>query len=187
MQKEHQGFGKNRAISLSAGNAFGYLQWLTIIACVIAALGSTPAHANQLSLLINGKAIHLDKSTGVDYNEENWGAGLEYEFETANRKWVPFVTASGFDDSNKNFSYYAGGGTVRRFSFGEQKGGLHVDAGLVGFLMVRKDFKNGDAFPGVLPVLSIGTDRVAVNVTYIPKVDPKMVPIVFFQLKIGLY
>ena len=102
------------------------------------------------------------------------------------RKWVPFVTASDFKDSNENMSYYAGGGTARRFYLGDGKGGLHLDAGLVAFLMVRKDFHNGNVFPGVLPVVSFGTDRVALNVTYIPKVDPKMVPIVFFQLKIGL-
>ena len=61
-----------------------------------------------------------------------------------------------------------------------------ADAGLVAFLMVREDFNSGNPFPGVLPVVSVGTKRVAVNVTYIPKIDPKMVPVVFFQLKIGL-
>jgi len=62
----------------------------------------------------------------------------------------------------------------------------HVDVGAVGFLMVRKDFKNGDPFPGVLPVLSVGTKNVAVNITYVPKVEPKAVPLWFFQLKISL-
>jgi hypothetical protein len=32
----------------------------------------------------------------------------------------------------------------------------------------------------------MGTERVAVNVTYIPKADPKSVPLWYFQLKIGL-
>jgi len=186
MQKTPNSIGNHRTFCLCAWNAFGHLQWLTIITIVMAALVSAPAHANQVSLLLNGKAVHLDKSTGVDYNEENWGAGIQYEFNITERKWVPFVTASGFKDSNENPSYYAGGGTARRFFFGDEKDGLHLDAGVVGFLMVRKDFKDGDAFPGVLPVLSFGTDRIAVNMTYIPKMDPKMVPIIFFQLKIGL-
>ena len=148
---------------------------------------ATAAQAGQWSLLINGKAVHLDEQPGVEYNEENWGGGVQYDFDMTPRKWVPFVNASVFDDSNKNPSYYAGGGTVRRFQIGKGEGSLHLDVGLVAFLMIREDFKDGDPFPGVLPVVSFGTDRIAVNVTYIPKIDPKMVPIVFFQLKIGLH
>lgn len=158
-----------------------------IIAIAVAAVMTAPAHAGQLSLLINGKAFHLDKPANTKLNEENWGAGIQYDFDMTKTKWVPFISASGFKDSNENMSYYAGGGTVRRFSFGDEKGAPHVDVGLVAFLMVRKDFKDGDPFPGVLPVVSIGTERVALNMTYIPKVDPKMVPIVFLQLRIGLH
>jgi hypothetical protein len=158
----------------------------SLLAALLCALIAFPVRAGQLSLLINGKAVHLEEKRGTDYNEENWGAGLQYDFNMTEGKWVPFVSASGFKDSNENPSYYAGGGTMRRFSFGEKEGAFHVDAGLVAFLMVRKDYKDGNPFPGVLPVVSVGTDRLALNVTYIPKVDPKMVPIVFFQLRIGL-
>ena len=63
---------------------------------------------------------------------------------------------------------------------------MHLDAGVVAFVMTRKSYMDGRPFPGVLPVVALGTDRVALNITYIPKVDPKMVPIFFFQLKIGL-
>lgn len=167
-------------------HVFGLIQRLVVVAIACALLVVAPAHAGQWSLLLNGKAVHLDKSPGTDYNENNWGAGIQYDFEMTEGQWVPFVTAAGFNDSNKNPSYYAGGGTARRFFLGKKKGSLHLDVGAVAFLMVRKDFHDGDAFPGLLPVVSFGTDRVAVNVTYIPKVDPKMVPIVFFQLKIGL-
>ena len=154
---------------------------------LVAALFVCSAQAGQLSLLLNGKAVHLDESQGVDFNEENWGAGLHYDFTTEESNWVPFVTASGFKDSNGNPSYYAGGGTMRRFHFGEPEGSLHLGLGVVAFLMVRKDFENDDPFPGILPVATIGNDRFAVNMTYIPKVDPKMVPILFFQLRIGLH
>src|SRR4030067_434999 len=101
-------------------------------------------------------------------------------------KWIPFVSAAGFKASNGTPSYYAGGGPMRRFSSGEGKNSLHLDAGVVAFLMTRKGFMDGKPFPGFLPVVSLGTDRVAPNVTYIPRVDPKMVPVLFFQLKIGL-
>ena len=166
--------------------ASNQLRRLAIAMAVFAALIAAPAQAAQWSLLLNGKALHLEKPAGTNYNEENWGAGVQYDFDMTESKWVPFVSFSGFKDSNSNPSYYVGGGTLRRFAWSEDKGALHLDAGVVAFLMTREGFKNGQPFPGVLPVVSIGTDRFALNITYIPKVDPKLVPIFFFQLKIGL-
>ena len=163
---------------------------LRVIAYLLAPLallfGATPVSADQWSLLINGKAIHLEKPVGTIYNEQNWGAGVQYDFILTDSKWRSFLTASGFKDSHKNLSYYAGGGTMRRFAFGTDKNSLHFDAGVVAFAMTRKDYKNGNPFPGVLPVISLGTDRVALNITYIPKVDPKLIPLLFLQLKIGI-
>jgi hypothetical protein len=63
---------------------------------------------------------------------------------------------------------------------------LHFDVGAIGFLMTRKGYKNDQPFVGVLPAFSVGTKRFSVNMTYIPKVEPKAVALVFFQLKIGL-
>jgi hypothetical protein len=161
MQEKHTGTSYQH---ISATASTWRLQ-CGVIAMALAILIATPAQAGQWSLLINGKAVHLDEQPGIEYNEENWGGGVQYDFDMTPGKWVPFVNASVFDDSNKNLSYYAGGGTVRRFALGKEEGALHLDAGVVSF----------------------GTQRVALNVTYIPKVDPKMVPIVFFQLKIGLH
>jgi hypothetical protein len=186
METTRHGTGNHRFSPFSAATASSRLRRLAIIASVFAALIATPAQAEQWSLLLNGKAWHLEKPAGTDYNEENWGAGVQYDFKMTESKWIPFVTASGFKDSNKNPSYYAGGGTLRRFSFGEEKNSFHLDAGVVAFFMTRKGYQDGRPFLGVLPVVALGTDRVALNITYIPKVDPKMVPIIFFQLKIGL-
>lgn len=147
---------------------------------------AAPAAAGNLSLLINGKAIHLEEKPGVTYNERNWGAGLQYDFDpVAQGRWVPFLTASGFSDSNENPSYYAGGGAMRRYAVGPDSWDAHAELGIVAFLMTRKNFNDGDPFFGALPVASVGTERVALNMTYIPKVDPKMVPILFFQIKVG--
>ena len=143
-----------------------------------------PAQAGDWSLLVNGKAIHLDAQPGVHYNEKNWGLGVQYDMPTAGKKWVPFVAASGFKDSNENMSYYAGGGYLYRHDFEWGKTSMHFDAGAIAFLMTRQGFKGGDPFPGMLPAFSLGTPRFSVNMTYIPKVDPKMVPLLFFQLKI---
>jgi Antimicrobial peptide resistance and lipid A acylation protein PagP len=178
---ENQGFS-----TFKAATASSRLRRLAVVAAVFAAMSGAPAQADQWSLLLNGKAVHLEKRPGVQYNEENWGIGVQYDFKMTESKWIPFLTASGFKDSHENPSYYAGGGALRRFSFGEEKTSVHLDAGVVAFLMTRKDYNDDKPFPGLLPVVSFGTDRVALNITYIPKVDPKMVPILFFQLKIGL-
>lgn len=155
-----------------------------VAALIIGATLTAPAGAGDLSLLLNGKAIHIDPAPGTNYNEKNWGVGLQYDFKPTGGAWIPFVTAAEFRDSNRNVSYYAGGGFSKRYDF--FGGAMHVDAGGVAFLMVRKDFRDGDPFPGVLPVVSVGAGRYAINMTYIPRVDPKMVPIVYLQLKITL-
>jgi len=166
--------------------------WFRVFALAVVALGATSqfAQADQLSLIVNGKAVHFEQPSGQKFNERNWGAGIQYDFDRIgeSRNWVPFLTASGFKDSFENPSYYAGGGITRRFRFFEREAmPLNIDVGAVAFLMTREDFKNNKPFPGILPVLSFGTDRVSMNITYIPRVDPKMVPLVFMQIKIGLF
>lgn len=144
-------------------------------------LCSLATQAGQFSLLVNGKAYHLDRQE--KYNENNWGAGLQYDFDKTANNWVPFIAASGFLDSNSNPSYHAGGGAARRFQINDT---FHADAGIVAFFMTRENFNNDRPFFGALPVLSVGIEQVSINMTYVPKVDPKMVPLLFFQLKIGL-
>lgn len=160
---------------------------LKFMAPLLLAFSAAPVGADQWSVLLNGKAIHLENPAGTNYNEENWGAGVQYDFTRTDSKWLPFLTASGFKDSNKNPSYYAGGGVMRRYAFGPDKDSLHIDIGMVAFAMTRKDYQDGNAFLGVLPVISFGTNRIALNLTYIPKVDPKLIPLLFLQLKIGIY
>ena len=177
----------NRGVYGTGGFLPGYRRksqraFLALLVTLIAGPMAGPAVADEMSLLVNGKAVHINTPAGKNLNEKNWGLGLQYDWDLADSKWIPFATASGFIDSNNNPSYYAGGGASRRFQFD----GMHVDLGAVGFLMTRKDFKNDHPFPGVLPVLSVGTKSVALNITYIPKVEPKAVPLWFFQLKINL-
>ncbi len=155
---------------------------LALSVAIGAGLASGAAAAAEMHLLVNGKAIHINAPAGSHLNEKNWGLGLQYDGNIVNKKWVPFATVSGFSDSNKNPSYYVGGGALRRFQFD----GTHVDVGAIGFIMTRKNYKNDQPFFGVLPAFSIGTERVSVNMTYIPKVEPKMVALWFFQLKVKL-
>jgi len=143
-------------------------------------LGVSSARAESLHIIINGKAVHLEVS---GRNEDNWGAGFEYDFRPRGH-WIPFATASGFKDSHSNMSYYAGGGAKHRFSLGSDSREFHIDAGIVGFLMTRKGFHDDRPFPGALPFVSLGTDRVAINAVYIPKMQPKMAALFFFQLSL---
>ena len=156
------------------------------MATTLVAFLCTPgaARSADFNLLVNGKAVHINPQEGANYNEENWGAGLQYDFDQKGN-WVSFVNASGFLDSNENTSWYAGGGSVYRIKL-PSADSLHVELGAIAFVMHRKDFRNERPFFGVLPVASVGSERIAINVTYIPKVDPKMVPLLFFQLKVKL-
>jgi hypothetical protein len=155
---------------------------LARLLALVGFLTVTSAHADELSLLVNGKALHLGAPAGRNLNESNWGLGLQYDWNRAHTNWVPFATVSGFRDSNGNPSYYAGGGALYRFQFD----GVHVDAGAVAFVMTRKDYNDHKPFLGALPAFSVGTKNIAVNFTYVPKVEPKAVPLWFFQLKINL-
>lgn len=181
---ESKSIAVSKLVSASVQTIFRTI--LTCIASVLLFVNAAPASANQWSFLVNGKAIHLEKPVGTKYNEENWGAGVQYDFTSKDSKWIPFLTASGFKDSNKNPSYYAGGGVMYRYALGAEKNSLRLDTGLVAFAMVRKNYMNGNPFLGALPVVSFGNDRLALNVTYIPKVDPKLIPLIFLQLKIGI-
>lgn len=158
-----------------------------IVAIILIILGmvlSSVAEAGQMNLLINGKARHID-SASKNYNESNWGLGFQYDYDKTKKNRVKFIGGGGFKDSYNKGSYYFGGGYGRQFTISERLDNLHVDVVMTGFVMTRQDFKNGDPFLGVLPMLSIGTDRVAVNITYVPKVKPKMAALIFYQLKIA--
>lgn len=136
------------------------------------------------NMILNGRSIHLSAPpNGKKFNENNYGSGLQYDFgHTYGSKWITYATSSAFSDSFNNLSYYAGGGQARRFHI---KNGWHADVGYVGFMMARKDFNNYKPFPGVLPIASIGTRNVALNVTYVPPVRQGLAELIFFQLKIS--
>ena len=166
---------------------------LGLLAALILTTGlSAPARAQDWSLVLNGKAIHVDSSR--DWNEQNWGLGLEREFDAQSR-WVKLAVVNGFKDSQDEMSYMAGGGIKRRFRLDSVSEGLFFDVGVVGFMMTRQDVDNNDPFPGLLPAMTVGTRRVALNVTYLSKsmmdgatnvtrVDPTVSGLVFLQLRL---
>lgn len=150
------------------------------------------ASAQDWNLIVNGKAIHVNSSK--DWNEENWGLGIEREFDTESR-WVKVALVNGFKDSQNAMSYMAGGGLKRRFRMHSISDDLFVDVGVVGFLMTREDVNNNAPFPGLLPAVSVGSRRIALNMTYlsqammdsatnISRVDPTVSGLLFLQLKV---
>ncbi len=139
--------------------------------------------AGELHGIVNGKAYHFNRNRNL--NESNWGVGFEYDFDRRG-SWIPLLTGSTFKDSNDQTSNYLGGGAKHRFMLGSGSTGLHLDVGGLAFAMTRKDYKNNKPFPGALPFISVGNEFVAVNATYVPKISPKHVSLVYFQLQIKI-
>ena len=166
----------------------------TRICLAAALLGLSHTAAAQADggwdVILNGRAVHMNADK--DWNEDNWGLGIEHEFNSAGR-WIKVAMANGFQDSMGDPSYMAGGGIKRRFRFGSEN--FYTDLGGVAFLMTRESVNGGKPFPGLLPAATFGFKRVAVNVTYMPesvvndvthshKYDPSMHGVFFLQLKL---
>ena len=150
--------------------------------------------AGKASAVINGMSYHINST--YDWNEENFGAGFEYEFG-GESKWKKIAMVNGFRDSNDNMSYMAGGGLHRQLYYTDRLSGFYVLAGINAFIMTREDVHNNRPFPGVLPSLTIGNRNMGFNLTYLPKeavqsmagvtvVDPTVTGILFIQFKVSL-
>jgi hypothetical protein len=140
--------------------------------------------------VLNGRAVHMNATH--DWNEDNWGLGIEREFASSS-PWIKVALANGFQDSVGEPSYMVGGGIKRRFFL--RSDDFYVDLGGVAFLMTREQVNGNQPFPGVLPAATFGFKRVAVNLTYMPeavadrvtsskKHDPSMEGVFFLQLKL---
>ncbi len=153
-----------------------------------------PAAAGTLNAIINGKSYHVDASR--DWNESNYGLGLEYQFDSTSR-WRASAMANGFRDSNDHMSYMAGGSLHRRLFDSPRAGGLYLDVGLTAFVMTRDDVNGNRPFPGLLPSLSLGNRHVGINLAYLPEAgvrqftgtsfaDPTIKGVVYLQLKVNI-
>jgi len=158
------------------------------------ALPLSAASGGELSAVFNGKSIHVDASE--EWNDDNYGLGLEYQFATQSR-WKKVVMANGFRDSNDEMSYMAGAGLHRTLFATDRLNGFYLDAGINAFLMTRKDVNDNKPFPGALPSLTIGNRYAGLNLTYLPKkaveklydsrmTDETISGIVFLQFKVNV-
>ncbi len=155
---------------------------------------SFSAMAGELSTVFNGRSIHVGASE--EWNEENYGLGLEYQFATQSR-WKRVLMANGFQDSNAEMSYMAGGGIHRNLYTTDRLHGFYVDAGINAFVMTRKDINDNRPFLGALPSLTVGNQYVGMNLTYLPRqavermydsemMDESLSGIVFLQFKMNV-
>ena len=153
-----------------------------------------PAQAGSINAVLNGKSYHINSS--YDWNENNTGLGIEYEFEQTSA-WKTIAMANGFRDSADGMSYMAGAGLHRRLFETDRLDQFYIYAGLSAFVMTRDDVNDGSPFPGVLPSISIGTSKLGFNLTYMPRaaienttnsqvLDPTIDGIVFLQFKVSL-
>jgi hypothetical protein len=169
------------------------MQHMTGIVGVVflwASLVATAEAAGPWDVILNGRSIHMNAAH--EWNEDNWGLGIEREF-ASERRWVKVALANAFTDSMGDLSYMAGGGIKRRFRV--RSDDFYVDLGAIGFLMTRETVNRNQPFPGVLPAATLGFRRVALNVTYLPESvvdrvtsssrhDPTMEGVFFLQLKL---
>jgi hypothetical protein len=152
------------------------------------------AMAGEFSAVLNGRSIHFGATE--DWNENNLGIGVEYQFATETR-WKKILMANAFSDSNSSMSYMAGAGLHRTLFATHRLGDFHVDAGINAFLMTREDVNGNRPFPGVLPSLTIGNRYAGINLTYLPEqavekllktqmVDDSIDGILFVQFKMSM-
>lgn len=137
---------------------------LAFLALLVVAPASSSL-AGNFSAVLNGRSIHVDATH--DWNEDNAGLGLEYQFATESR-WKRQVMINGFRDSNEEMSYMAGAGLHRTLFATDRLHGLYFDAGINAFLMTRKDVNDNRPFVGAVPSLSVGNHYMGINLTYLP-------------------
>lgn len=166
---------------------------LTLLALLVAVPHSA-AVAGSLNAVLNGRSIHVDATE--NWNEDNIGLGLEYQFRSDSR-WKRQVMVNGFRDSNDQMSYMAGAGLHRTLFATESLNGLYIDAGINAFLMTRRDFNDNRPFPGAVPSLTIGNRAIGFNLSYLPvkgverlldarMMDDDVSGIFFLQLKVDV-
>lgn len=165
-----------------------------IILALLLVLPQSAFSAGTFNAVVNGKSHHFNSS--YDWNEDNVGLGLEYEFAQKSA-WKKIAMANGFRDSTNNMSYMAGAGLHRRIYETHRLSGFYVYAGINAFLMTRDDVNGSRPFPGLLPSISIGNDKVGFNLTYLPRkavqestnssmMDPTITGILFLQFKVSM-
>jgi hypothetical protein len=119
-------------------------------------------------------SYHFQKDQNL--NNNNWGIGFEYRFNS-----IASATIGNFKNSDNGHSSYAGI-YYQPIAIGFVKLGV-VAGGFNGY----QSTNNGGWFPAVLPALTIEKDRLGANLFLIPTVGDRVHGAISFQLKVKLY
>lgn len=119
-------------------------------------------------------SYHFQKDQNL--NNNNWGVGLEYRFNS-----VASATIGNYKNSDNGHSSYAGV-YYQPIAIGPIKLGV-VAGGFNGY----QSTNNGGWFPAVLPAITIEEGRLGANLFFIPTVGDKVHGAISLQLKVKLY
>ena len=119
-------------------------------------------------------SYHFQKDQNL--NNNNWGVGLEYRFNT-----VASVTLGNFKNSDNGYSSYAGI-YYQPIAIGPIRLGV-VAGGFNGY----QSTNNGGWFPAVLPALTVEEGRFGANLFFIPTVGDRVHGAISLQIKVKLY
>lgn len=132
---------------------------------LILAIGLAPlnCHADDFSILAFGLSKHNDCKT-CHLNESNPGVGMEWAFKGDDQQGRWFARAGEYRDSFRKTAYFGSIGWRKEWALsGPVTAGIGFQAG----------YLNGSGMHGLaaLPIISIGTRNVALEVGYLPKVS----------------
>ena len=133
-----------------------------------------PKTKNQLWINPGMASYHFQKDQNL--NGGNWGAGLEYRFNT-----VASVTAGRFYNSDRAYSNYAGV-YYQPIAIGPIKIGA-VFGGFNGYPQTN----NGGWFAAAVPALTWEGDWVGANMFLIPTVADRVHGAISLQLKLKVF
>ena len=127
-------------------------------------------------LWINPGMVSYHFERDKNFNNSNWGAGLEYRFNT-----VASVTAGRFYNSDRQYSNYAGV-YYQPIAIGPIKLGAVV-GGFNGY----PNTNNGGWFAAVLPAITWEGDLLGANIFLIPTISDRVHGAISAQLKIKVF
>lgn len=131
---------------------------------------------SQSKLWINPGMVSYHFQQDQNLNNGNWGAGLEYRFNT-----VASVTAGRFYNSDREYSNYAGV-YYQPIAIGPIKLGA-VIGGFNGYPTTN----NGGWFAAAIPALTWEGDWVGANVFVIPTIGDQVHGALSLQLKFKIF
>lgn len=169
-----------------------FLKSLALTCLIFSGNGSAQSseveNPQKLYLVLNGFSKHFNVDSKYDnspLNERNWGLGLEYQFATKPGDRLHWMVNLGqFHDSFSTNAFYAGGAGLYDLY---RKNNLYVQTGIQLAFFNSPSYNGGTPFVAPLPIISLGTDEIAANITVIPRLNQIMdAGVVFMQFKVKI-